>query len=246
MSLEQEGTRLQKVLAAAGIASRRASEILIADGRVEVNGDVVTEQGRRVDPATDTIRVDGRRIPPARRHRYLVLNKPRGVISAMDDPQGRPTIADLVGPRHGERLFHVGRLDADTEGLLVLTNDGDFAQRLGHPSWEVSKTYIAVVAGSVEHRTLQRLRSGIELEDGPIRADKVRLRERAERRSMVELTLHSGRNRIVRRMLEAVGHPVQRLTRTAIGPIRLGTLRPGEVRDLARDELGDLFDLIGL
>ena len=148
---EPQGIRLQKVLASAGVASRRACEVLISEGRVEVNGEVVTEQGRRVDPDTDVIRVDGSRIPPPRRHRYLVLNKPRGVVSTMDDPEGRRTLADLVPDRQG-RLFHVGRLDTDTEGLLLLTNDGDFAHRLAHPSFEVPKTYLAEVSGVVGAR----------------------------------------------------------------------------------------------
>ena len=156
---EQEGAgqRLQKVLAAAGLASRRACEGMISEGRVEVNGEVVTEQGRRVDPDTDVIRVDGARIPPPRRHAYLVLNKPRGVVSTMDDPEGRRTLADLVPERRG-RLFHVGRLDTDTEGLLILTNDGDFAHRLAHPSYAVPKTYLAEVAGVVTPPVFKRLR----------------------------------------------------------------------------------------
>ena len=242
-----EGVRLQKVLAAAGIASRRVAEDLIHAGRVEVNGSVVQEQGRRVDPDRDVIRVDGARIPPPRRHVYLVANKPRGVVSTMDDPHGRPTLAGLLrGRPAGERLFHVGRLDADTEGLIVLTNDGGFAQRLAYPSHEVPKTYFAVVAGSLEHRTLLQLRKGVELEDGPIRPDRVRLRERSGSATMVELTLHSGRNRIVRRLFEAVGHPVRELSRTSIGPIRLGQLKSGHVRELTREELGTLLDQLGL
>src|SRR3954451_519482 len=165
------GQRLQKVLAGAGVASRRACEELIAEGRVEVNGKVVTEQGRRVNPDTAVIRVDGSRIPPPRRHRYLVLNKPRGVVSTMDDPEGRRTLADLlVGKVPGrrsanDRLFHVGRLDTETEGLLILTNDGDFAHRLGHPSFAVPKTYLAEVKGVVSPHTLKRLRTGVTLDD---------------------------------------------------------------------------------
>ena len=151
-----EGIRLQKVLASAGIASRRASEILIEEGRVEVNGKIVTEQGMRVDPETDHIRVDGSRIPPPRHHIYLVLNKPRGVVSTMDDPEGRPTLTEFL-PRSKERLFHVGRLDTDTEGLIVLTNDGEFANRLAHPRYEVSKTYFVQVAGVMDNKTIRRL-----------------------------------------------------------------------------------------
>ena len=209
-----DGVRLQKALAQAGVASRRASEELIAAGRVEVNGKVVTEQGMRVDPERDTIRVDGSRIPPPRRHLYLVLNKPRGVVSTMDDPDGRPTLEQYV-PRR-QRLFHVGRLDTDTEGLLILTNDGDFANKLAHPSHEVPKTYLVEVEGLLDNKTLRRLEKGLTLEDGPIKPDKVKLVTRAESRSMVQITLHSGRNRIVRRMFDSVGHP--RWTRCCASP----------------------------
>lgn len=238
-----DGVRLQKVLAQAGVASRRASEELIAAGRVEINGKVVTEQGMRVDPERDTIRVDGSRIPPPRRHLYLVLNKPRGVVSTMDDPHGRPTLEQYV-PRH-QRLFHVGRLDTDTEGLLFLTNDGDFANKLAHPSHEVPKTYLVEVEGLLDNKTLRRLEKGLTLEDGPIKPDKVKLVTRAESRSMVQITLHSGRNRIVRRMFDSVGHPVRRLSRISIGPVRLGQLAAGETRELTREELGALLDVIG-
>jgi 23S rRNA pseudouridine2605 synthase len=246
---EPEGVRLQKVLAAAGVASRRACELLIAEGRVEVNGRVVTEQGRRVDPERDLIRVDGSRIPPPRRHLYLVLNKPRGVVSTMDDPEGRRTLADVVAEGSAgrrpirERLFHVGRLDTDTEGLILLTNDGDFAQRMSHPSYEVPRTYLAEVAGVVAPPTLKRLRGGISLEDGPVRPRSVKIVSTAAEKTLVSITLHEGRNRIVRRTMEAVGHPVRRLSRTGIGPVRLGTLKVGEYRELTREELGGLLDL---
>jgi 23S rRNA pseudouridine2605 synthase len=239
-----EGQRLQKVLAAAGLASRRACEVLISEGRVEVNGKVVTEQGRRVDPDTDVIRVDGARIPPPRHHAYLVVNKPRGVVSTMDDPEGRRTLADLVPERRG-RLFHVGRLDTDTEGLLILTNDGEFAHRLAHPSYAVPKTYLAEVAGVVTPQVLKRLRQGITLDDGPVQPDAVKVVSTAGDRTLIKITLHEGRNRMVRRTMEAVGHPVRRLSRTGIGPVRLGALRSGEVRELTRDELGGLLDLTG-
>ena len=238
-----DGVRLQKALAQAGVASRRASEELIAAGRVEVNGKGVTEQGMRVDPERDTIRVDGSRIPPPRRHLYLVLNKPRGVVSTMDDPDGRPTLEQYV-PRR-QRLFHVGRLDTDTEGLLILTNDGDFANKLAHPSHEVPKTYLVEVEGLLDNKTLRRLEKGLTLEDGPIKPDKVKLVTRAESRSMVQITLHSGRNRIVRRMFDSVGHPVRRLSRISIGPVRLGQLAVGETRELTREELGALLDVVG-
>ena len=166
------------MLAAAGLASRRASEIMISEGRVEVNGRVVTEQGLRIDPERDVVRVDGSRIPPPRHHLYLVLNKPRGVVSTLDDPEGRRTINDLLANlRHGKqsRLFHVGRLDTDTEGLLILTNDGEFAHRLAHPSYEVPKTYLAEVAGVVTQATVKRLREGITLDDGPVRPSAVKV-----------------------------------------------------------------------
>ncbi|SHJ71480.1 23S rRNA pseudouridine2605 synthase [Tessaracoccus bendigoensis DSM 12906] len=243
MSESPEGIRLQKALASAGIASRRASEILIDEGRVEVNGKVVTEQGMRVNPDTDHIRVDGARIPPPRRHLYLVLNKPRGVVSTMDDPEGRPTLTDYL-PRTKERLFHVGRLDTETEGLIVLTNDGDFAHRLAHPSYEVPKTYHVQAVGVMDNRTIKRLEKGVTLEDGPVKPDKVKLISRSQNKTLLEITLHEGRNRIVRRMMEAVGHPVDRLARTRIGPIRLGVLPVGETRELSREELGALLDLV--
>lgn len=242
---EPEGIRLQKVLAAAGVASRRASEILIAEGRVEVNGQVVVEQGRRVDPERDAIRVDGARIPPPRRHTYLVLNKPRGVVSTMEDPEGRRCLAEFL-PRTAQRVFHVGRLDTDTEGLILLTNDGEFAHRLAHPSYEVPKTYLAEVAGKVEVRTIRRLEKGLRLDDGPVKPDRVRLVTATDAKSMLTITLHEGRNRIVRRMMDSVGHPVNRLARTGIGPVRLGQLKVGTTRDLTREELGKLLDLVGM
>jgi len=241
------GVRLQKVLAQAGIGSRRACEVLISEGRVEVNSEVVLEQGRRVDPERDVIRVDGARIPPPRRHRYLALNKPRGVVATMDDPEGRRTIADLLDTRQlrNERLFHVGRLDTDSEGLLIMTNDGDLAQRLAHPSYEVPKTYIAEVAGAVSEQTLKRLRRGITLEDGPVRPTSVKIVSSVGDKTLLKITLQEGRNRIVRRTMEAVGHPVRRLTRIGIGPVRLGNLKVGEYRELTREELGGLLDLTG-
>ncbi|MDR1711629.1 MAG: rRNA pseudouridine synthase [Propionibacteriaceae bacterium] len=241
-----EGVRLQKVLAAAGVASRRAAEILIDEGRVQVNGAVVREQGVRVDPAADVVKVDGKRIPPQRAHKYLILNKPRGVVSAMEDATGRSTLADLLGRYSRDRVFHVGRLDIDTEGLLLLTNDGDFAQRLTHPSYEVPKTYLAEVSGRVDAGTLNRLRKGVDLEDGMAVADKVRLIQPGEGKSAVEIVLHSGRNRVVRRMFDAVGHPVRRLVRTGVGPLRLAKLKPGELRELTGAELASLFDLVGM
>ena len=238
-----EGIRLQKALAQAGIASRRASENLIDEGRVEVNGRIVTEQGLRVKPEVDTIRVDGARIPPPRRHIYLVLNKPRGVVSTMIDPEGRPTIQDYLG-RQKERLFHVGRLDTDTDGLIILTNDGEFANRLAHPRYEVAKTYIAEVEGFVDNKVLKRLEKGVKLEDGFIKPDAVKLIMRNDTKSLVSVTIHSGANRVVRRIFDILQHPVRKLGRTAIGPIRLGSLPAGETRELTRDELGALLDIV--
>ena len=230
---EPQGIRLQKVLAGAGVASRRACEVLISEGRVEVNGKVVTEQGRRVDPDTDVIRVDGSRIPPPRRHRYLVLNKPRGVVSTMNDPEGRRTLADLVPDRQG-RLFHVGRLDADTEGLILLTNDGDFSQRLAHPSFEVPRTYRATVRPSpVPEHALRTLREGVDLDDGRTAPAKVR----QLKPGVLELTIHEGRNHQVKRMCEAVGHRVRTLQRVRFGPLRLDDLPEGAHRRLKASEV---------
>jgi 23S rRNA pseudouridine2605 synthase len=233
--------RLQKLLATSGVASRRKCEELMLAGEVEVDGEVVTRLGTKVDPSVAVIRVSGMRLPPASPNVYLVLNKPRGVVSTMSDPQGRRTLGDLVADRP-ERLFHVGRLDTDTSGLIVLTNDGDFAQRLAHPSYEVDKTYVAEVDGEVTKATLRILREGVTLEDGPVTVSRARVVQEGKGKSIVELVIHEGRNRIVRRLLDQVGHPVKRLTRTAIGPVRLGRLPEGELRELTRDELGVLLD----
>jgi 23S rRNA pseudouridine2605 synthase len=242
---EPTGPRLQKVLAEAGVASRRASETLISAGRVSVNGEVVTRLGARVDPATDVIRVDGARIPTATAHVYLVLNKPPGVVSTMSDPQGRPNLGDLMTDRP-ERLFHVGRLDTDTEGLLMLTNDGEFAHRMAHPSFGVRKTYVAQVPGPVSPKLRRRLLDGVTLEDGRVSVDAFRVIGAHHNLAIVEVVIHEGRNRIVRRLLEQVGHPVQRLSRTGLGPIRIGDLRTGKYRMLSSAELGTLLDDLGL
>jgi 23S rRNA pseudouridine2605 synthase len=240
--LDDDGlVRLQKLLAQSGVASRRKCEELMLAGEVEVDGEVVTRLGTKVDPRTAVIRVSGRRLPPMSAHVYLVLNKPRGVVSSMTDPQGRRTLGDLVADRP-ERLFHVGRLDTDTEGVILLTNDGDFAQRVAHPSYELEKTYVAEVDGVVERGTVRRLREGVVLEDGPVSVHSCRVLSSTKDRAIVELVIHEGRNRIVRRLLEHVGHPVRRLTRTAIGPVVLRGLRSGEMRELTRDELGTLLD----
>ena len=233
--------RLQKLLAQSGVASRRKCEELMLAGEVEVDGEVVTRLGTKVDPRTAVIRVSGRRLPPVSPHVYLVLNKPRGVVSTMSDPEGRQTLSDVVADRP-ERLFHVGRLDTDTSGLLLLTNDGDFAHRMAHPSHEVDKTYVAEVEGEVGRDTLRQLGDGVTLEDGPVAVSSCRVVTTGAGRTIVELVIHEGRNRIVRRLLDHVGHPVRRLTRTAIGPVTLGQLRPGDLRELTNDELGALLD----
>jgi 23S rRNA pseudouridine2605 synthase len=244
-ALPAPGVRLQKLLAQAGVASRRACEGLIADGRVEVDGEVVTQLGARVDPESAVIRVDGRRLPVASAHVYLAANKPRGVVSSMADERGRPDLRTLVSSRP-ERLFHVGRLDTDTDGLLILTNDGEFAHRLAHPSYELTKTYVAAVAGVVAPRVKRQLLAGVSLADGAVTVDSCRVLSSHAGRSIVEIVIHEGRNHVVRRLLAEVGHPVQQLTRTAIGPVLLGTLRPGDVRPLTPAELGSLLDLVGL
>jgi 23S rRNA pseudouridine2605 synthase len=237
--------RLQKLLAQSGVASRRKCEELMLAGAVEVDGEVVTRLGTKVDPSTALIRVEGRRLPPVSAHAYLVLNKPRGVVSTMSDPQGRPTLGDFVTDRP-ERLFHVGRLDTDTEGLILLTNDGDFAQRLAHPSYEVDKTYVAEVDGVVRRQTIEQLVAGVTLEDGPVTVRKAKVRSTHGERSIVEVVIHEGRNRIVRRLLDHVGHPVRRLTRTQVGPVRLAGLAQGQLRELDDREVGSLLDAAGL
>ncbi len=237
--------RLQKVLAAAGLGSRRACEALIDAGRVEVDGRRVREQGVRVDPRTAVIRVDGERVPTAPDTAVFAFNKPRGVVSTMSDEQGRPCVGDYVAGRT-DRLFHVGRLDVDTEGLLVLTNDGELANRLSHPRHEIAKTYLATVAGQVGPPTLRALRAGVDLDDGPVRADEVRIVQKLPDRSLVEVVIHSGRNRVVRRMFDAVGHPVTDLVRTRIGPLHLGQQRPGVVRAVTGGELRALYTAVGL
>ncbi|MHC2186179.1 23S rRNA pseudouridine2605 synthase [Rathayibacter agropyri] len=240
-----DGERLQKVLAAAGVASRRVVEEMIVARRIRVNGTVADELGRRIDPATDRIEVDGVAVQLDTSRRYVMLNKPVGVVSSLADENGRADLSTYT-KNFEERLFNVGRLDAETSGLLVLTNDGELAHVLAHPSFGVTKTYIAKVHGQVLPQTIAALTAGIELDDGPVAADKARLLGRPEGRSnasLVEITLHSGRNRVVRRMMAAVGHPVIELVRRQFGPLHLGTLRSGDLRDLTRDELGALLTI---
>lgn len=253
---QAEGVRLQKALANAGVASRRVAEQYIVEGRVRVNGAVVTELGSRIDPERDLVDVDGTAVQLDQSKRYVMLNKPTGVVSSMKDDRGRPDLRRFT-KEWPERLYNVGRLDAETSGLLVLTNDGDLAHVLAHPSFGVTKVYIAKVEGRVTPQTIQRLVRGIDLEDGPIAADKARLLSTStgsvtgatgsvtggSGESLVELTLHSGRNRIVRRMMDAVGHPVVELVRRQFGPLHLGTLPAGRARELTKVERGALLTL---
>jgi 23S rRNA pseudouridine2605 synthase len=242
---DRQGERLQKVLARAGVGSRRVCEDMIDEGRISVNGKVVTVQGMRVDPNTAVIAIDGRRIDIKNDKITYAMNKPFGVITAMSDDRGRPTVGDMMGDL-AAGLVHVGRLDQDTEGLLLLTTDGELAHRLAHPSYEVKKTYLAQVSGSVPRDLGRRLRSGIELEDGPVAVDSFDLMDTHAGQSVVEIVLHEGRKHIVRRLLAEVGLPVNRLTRTAVGPIELARMRTGTIRKLTRSEVGALHELVGL
>jgi 23S rRNA pseudouridine2605 synthase len=232
------------VLASAGVGSRRACERLIEEGRVEVDGEIVRTQGMRVDPATQVIRVDGSRIAANERLTYLLLNKPAGMLSTMSDDRGRACVGDLVEGR-AERLFHVGRLDAESEGLLLLTNDGALANLLTHPSHGVTKTYLAQIDAPVSRQLGRLLKSGLELDDGPARADSFRVVTSTPAAAMVEVVVREGRKHFVRRLLAAAGYPVQRLVRTAVGPLQLGEVRPGKVRRLIPSEVSALYDAAG-
>lgn len=236
--------RLQRLLAQAGLGSRRRCEDLIGAGRVEVNGRVA-RMGTRVDPRRDVVRVDGARLPTAPELTYVAFSKPRGVVSTMSDERGRRCLADYTRG-YPVRLFHVGRLDTDTEGLIILTNDGDLAHRLAHPSFRLAKTYVVEVAGPLPRDLGRRLRAGVRLEDGVVAADGFRVLDRAGSRALVEVTLHEGRKHVVRRLLAAAGHPVRRLARTRFGPIRLGSMRPGATRPLTAHEVMDLYRAVGL
>ena len=245
---DNQGERLQKVLAKAGVASRRHAEILIEQGRVEVNGQVIIKQGTRVNPNSDVIRVDGTRINVNEDTQYFVLNKPRGMQSTMSDDMGRPCVGDVVADRvvSGQRLFHVGRLDADTEGLLLLTNDGELANRLMHPKYEVTKTYLATVLGEGDKKLVRQLQEGIELEDGLAKADYVQIVDKNQGYSLVRVELHEGRKHIVRRMLKEAGYPVQRLVRTKLHTVQLGDMKPGSMRALNSNELTSLYKAVGM
>jgi pseudouridine synthase len=235
---QQEGERLQKVLAHAGAGSRRAIEEMIAAGRIKVNGKRA-ELGRRIDPEKDKVEVDGSVVPLQADLVYYLLNKPEGVVSTADDPEGRPTVVDLIDA--ADRVWPVGRLDIGSEGAIILTNDGDLTLRLTHPRYRVPRTYMAQVQGSIGHKVLARLARGVELEDGPAVAEHVGLLERVPGGSLVEITIAEGRNRQVRRMFEEIGHPVTRLVRRAIGPLELGRLKPGDYRRLSPLEVQSLY-----
>ena len=242
-----EGERLQKVLARAGLGSRRACEALIASGRVRVDGAVVGEQGIRIDPAVQSVHVDGRRLQLDTSKLTVALHKPRHVVSAMSDPEGRRDLTEFTAA-YRQRLYHVGRLDFETEGLLLLTNDGELAHRLTHPSFAVEKTYVCRfdAPGGPPRGLVRTLRDGVELEDGPARADRARVLAQDGREAVVEVTLHEGRNRIVRRMFASQGFELTTLVRTRIGPVLLGDLAPGTTRELTDRELGTLMAEVGL
>ncbi|KOX38428.1 MULTISPECIES: pseudouridine synthase [unclassified Streptomyces] len=241
---EQEGERLQKVLARAGMGSRRACEELIEQARVEVNGEIVLEQGKRVDPEKDEIKVDGLTVA-TQSHLFFALNKPAGVVSTMEDPDGRQCLGDYVTNRE-TRLFHVGRLDTETEGIILLTNHGELAHRLTHPKYGVKKTYLAAITGPLPREVGRRLKDGIQLEDGYARADHFRVVEQTGKNYLVEVTLHEGRKHIVRRMLAEAGFPVEKLVRTAFGPISLGDQKSGWLRRLTNTEVGMLMKEVGM
>ncbi|MER7046192.1 MULTISPECIES: pseudouridine synthase [Streptomyces] len=241
---DQEGERLQKVLARAGMGSRRACEELIEAGRVELNGQIVIEQGVRVDPDKDEIKVDGLTVA-TQSHLFFALNKPAGVVSTMEDPDGRQCLGDYVTNRE-TRLFHVGRLDTETEGIILLTNHGELAHRLTHPKYGVKKTYLAAIQGPLPRELGKRLKDGIPLEDGYARADHFRVVENTGKNYLVEVTLHEGRKHIVRRMLSEAGFPVDKLVRTSFGPIGLGDQKSGWLRRLTNTEVGMLMKEVGL
>lgn len=235
--------RLQKVLANAGLGSRRLCEGFIADGIVTVDGKVAT-LGDKVDPETAVIHINGQRVVTDTRLVYLAMNKPRGVVSTMDDEHGRRAVVDYIGEL-STRVFHVGRLDSDSEGLLLLTNDGTLAHKLMHPSYEIAKTYRAEIPGPVPRALGRQLKAGVELADGPAKVDEFRVVDAFGKQALIELVLHEGRNHIVRRLMDAAGFPVNRLIRTAIGPIKLGDLKPGRTRRLTNGEIGALFKAVG-
>lgn len=243
--MDEGRIRLQKVLASAGLGSRRKCEEFITAGRVTVNGEVMDELGARVDPDVDVIHVDGIRIAQTSGNVVVALNKPRGVVTTMSDEHGRECVGDYVA-EYEQRLFHVGRLDADTEGLLLLTNDGELSQRLGHPSHGILKTYLAKVEGKVAKDVISTITNGVEIDGTAVAVTGCKLLETGKNHSIVEISIHEGRNRILRRLFDEVGHPVVDLVRTQIGPIVLGNLKSGHVRELTNKELGKLYSAVGL
>jgi 23S rRNA pseudouridine2605 synthase len=243
MTEDSKPQRVQKILAAAGIGSRRACEELIAAGRVAVDGQIVG-LGAKADPTMQIITLDGERVPTNPRLVHLLLNKPQGVVTTVSDPQGRPTVMDLVPSN--PRVYPIGRLDRDTEGLLILTNDGELANRLAHPRYEVDKTYVAQVRGHPRRKALRQLVEGVELEDGPARARSVRELGSAQDRTLIEIVLAEGRKREVRRMLAAVDIPLERLARVKLGPLSLGDIQPGKFRPLTTEEVRRLYAAVNL
>ncbi|MFQ5352533.1 MAG: pseudouridine synthase [Candidatus Binatia bacterium] len=240
-----KGIRLQLIIARAGIASRRQAEQLIRNGEVSVNGRIITELGSRADPLRDRIKVDGTLLSRAQRPQYYALNKPVGVVTTMSDPQRRPCVGDLAG-RFAGRLYPVGRLDFYSSGLLILTNDGELTERLTHPSYHVEKRYLVKVSRIPGERAVARLRRGVRLEDGMTAPAHARVIRTTADKAWLDLRITEGRNRQVRRMCEKVGLRVEKLRRTAIGPLRLGKLAPGELRRLTADEVADLKYAVGL
>lgn len=238
--MTSEPIRLQKALSIAGISSRRKAEELMLQGRVKVNGKVIRELGARVDPLKDSVMVDGRPVQLDPDRVYLAFHKPKGVVSTMSDEYGRACLADFF--MGYDRVFNVGRLDQETTGILLMTNDGELANQLAHPSFGVEKLYVAKVKGRIDRSQLQRLLDGVRLEDGFQKADRVKLVDQNQIESLVEIVLHSGKNRIVRRMFDAVGHPVISLTRKSFGPLRLGSLKPGQFRELGKLEVSALLE----
>ena len=241
---EQEGERLQKVLARAGYGSRRSCEELVEQARVEVNGEIVLEQGMRVDPENDEIRVDGLTVA-TQSYQFFSLNKPAGVVSTMEDTEGRQCLGDYVTNRE-TRLFHVGRLDTETEGVILLTNHGELAHRLTHPKYGVKKVYLAHIVGPIPRDLGKQLKDGIQLEDGYAKADHFRVVEQTGKNYLVEVTLHEGRKHIVRRMLAEAGFPVDKLVRVSFGPITLGDQKSGWLRRLSNTEVGMLMQEVDL
>ncbi len=238
--------RLQKALADAGVASRRACEDLITSGRVSVNGVQITTLGSKVDPENDELAVDGETVSVNKSKTYLLFNKPAGVLSTMSDPEGRPCLGDYFSDRN-ERLFHVGRLDKESEGLIVLTNDGEIAHRATHPSYGLVKKYLVEIEGHLSAAAAQELRSGIRLEDGLARALEVTvLREPTPKNAWIEISIHEGRYHIVRRMFEELELPVLRLIRTEFGPLNVGETKVGRWRHMNQGEIENLFTLLKL